>query len=180
MRKRSADLKLIQAFFKLLETKNYAKITVAEIVTEASLSRTTFYRYYTDVYDMYDKISVAIADKIVAELAVVFSSHAISSAELFSIFCRKLDSQKEYIKLLSGENGGKEFFEIVIKRSFSSINKYNTDLSESEFFAIKFVLFSGIATYIKTLMDGTEFHSKYLEMYKKILLDAQEAGERNE
>ena len=47
MRQRSADIKLIQAFFKLLETKNYAKISVAEIVAEASLSRTTFYRYYT-------------------------------------------------------------------------------------------------------------------------------------
>ena len=179
MRQRSADIKLMQAFFKLLETKNYAKISVAEIVAEASLSRTTFYRYYTDVYDMYDKISNAIADKIVAELAVVFSNNAISSAELFSVFCEKLDSQKEYIKLLSGENGGKEFFEIVIRRSFSNLNKRDASLSESEFFAIKFVLFSGIATYIKTLMEETEFNVRYLELYKKILVEAQEAGIKN-
>lgn len=180
MRRRSADVKLMQAFFKLLETKSYSKISVSEIVAEASLSRTTFYRYYTDVYDMYDKISVAIVDKIVAELIAVFSNESVSRNELFEEFCEKLEAQKRYIGLLSGKNGGKEFFEIVTKRAFSSMNEYNALLSDSDLFAVKFVLFSGIATYVKTIMYGTDFDSKYLEMYKRILIDAQEAGRENE
>ena len=180
MRNRSADIKLKQAFFKLLETKSYSRISVSEVVAEAGLSRTTFYRYYTDIYDMYDKISVAIVDKIIAELAVVFSEKSDNRSSLLEAFCEKLESQKRYIRLLSGENGGKEFFEIVTGSAFLSMNENNLRLSESDFFAVKFVLFSGIATYVKTLMDGTDFDSKYLEMYKRILTDAQEAGRENE
>lgn len=180
MRKRSADMKLIQAFFKLIESKNYAKITVAEIVAEASLSRTTFYRYYTDVYDMYDKISVAIIDSIISELIFAFSDRSADRGELLDIFCDKLESQKKYIKLLSGENAGKEFFETVIKRVLMCFDGYNSSFTESEFFAVRFVLLSGIATYIKTLMNGTDFDRKYLEMYKRILIEAQEAGRKNE
>lgn len=180
MRSRTADMKLINAFFDLLEVKSYKKISVAEIVAEASLSRTTFYRYYTDMYDMYNKISVAIVDKIVAELVVIFLNKAISREELFENFCEKLRSQKRYISLLSGENGGKEFFDIVINRASLCLTQVDFELSEADFFAAKFVLFSGIATYIKTLMDGTEFDSKYLEMYKRTLIEAQEAGRKNE
>lgn len=180
MRRRKADNKLMLAFFKLLETKSYSKISVSEIVAEAGLSRTTFYRYYTDVYDMYDKISVAVVDRIVAELAVVFTDKSVDRESLLEAFSEKLESQKRYIKLLSGENGGKEFFEIVTKRAFFCLGQYGALLSKSDFFAVKFVLFSGIATYVKTIQDGTEFDSRYLEMYKRILADAQEAGRENE
>ena len=180
MRRRSADIKLMQAFFRLLETKSYSKISVSEIVTQADLSRTTFYRYYTDVYDMYDKISAAIVGRIIDELVVIFSENSVCRSELLEEFCERLETQKRYIRLLSGENGGKEFYEIVTRIAFSRMNENNARLSESDFFAAKFVLFSGIATYVKTLLDGTDFDSKYLEMYKRILADAQEAGRENE
>lgn len=180
MRRRKADTMLMLAFFKLLETKSYSKISVSEIVDEAGLSRTTFYRYYTDVYDMYDKISVSIVDKVISELFVVIAEKKADRGELFEMFCEKLESQKKYIRLLSGENGGKEFFETAIQRAFVYVKQYDLSFSEGDFFAIKFVLFSGIASYIRTLIDGTDFDSKYLETYKRILIEAQEAGRKNE
>ena len=180
MRKRNADRKLMAAFFDLLETKSYEKISVAEIVEAAGLSRTTFYRYYTDVYDMYEKISVGVIDRIIAELTVTLTVKSISRSERFQAFSEKLESQKRYIKLLCGENGGKEFFEIVTKRVFYCMKEYGALLNTGDFFAVKFVFYSGIATYLKTIMDGTEFDSRYVEMYERIFADAKEVGRENE
>lgn len=180
MKPRNADKKLMVAFFDLLETKSYEKITVAEIVEAAGLSRTTFYRYYTDVYDMYDKISVGVIDRIIAELAVTLTVKSISRSERFQSFSEKLEGQKRYIRLLCGEKGGKEFFEIVTGRVFHCMNECGSLLNTGDFFAVKFVFYSGIATYLKTIMDGTEFDSRYVEMYKRIFAEAKEAGRENE
>ena len=181
MRRRSADVKLAAAFFTLLKSTHYTEITVTDIVEEAGLSRTTFYRYYTDVIDMYNKISDGIFKAVFSEFSKVFSSETAGRGELFGQFCEKLESQKEYISLLSGENGGKKFFEIGIDKVFTYLNESKVNLSEEEKFAIKFVLFSGIGTYVKNIMDSTEFDQKYIAIYKKILTDAQEgAGRRNE
>lgn len=45
-----------QALAELLQEKELRKITVQEIVDKADISRVTFYKYYLDVYDLYDKI----------------------------------------------------------------------------------------------------------------------------
>jgi len=45
-----------QAFSEILKEKELRKITVQEIVDKADISRVTFYNYYLDVYDLYDKL----------------------------------------------------------------------------------------------------------------------------
>lgn len=45
-----------QALSELLKEKDLRKITVQEIIDKAEISRFTFYKYYLDVYDLYDKI----------------------------------------------------------------------------------------------------------------------------
>ncbi len=47
---------IFQAFSELLKEKELRKITVQEIVDKADISRVTFYKYYLDVYDLYDKV----------------------------------------------------------------------------------------------------------------------------
>ena len=47
---------IFQAFSELLKEKELRKITVQEIVDKADISRVTFYKYYFDVYDLYDKV----------------------------------------------------------------------------------------------------------------------------
>ena len=47
---------IFQAFSELLKEKELRKITVQEVVDKADISRVTFYKYYLDVYDLYDKV----------------------------------------------------------------------------------------------------------------------------
>ncbi|MCD8390233.1 MAG: TetR/AcrR family transcriptional regulator, partial [Firmicutes bacterium] len=41
---------LVTAFFQLAEIKNINQITIREITNRAGYNRTTFYRYFEDVY----------------------------------------------------------------------------------------------------------------------------------
>lgn len=55
---------IFQAFSELLKEKELRKITVQEIVDKADISRVTFYKYYLDVYDLYDKIESELLTNI--------------------------------------------------------------------------------------------------------------------
>ena len=48
--------RLKETLIELLKEKKLEQITVVEITDRANLNRTTFYRHYLDVYDLYEKI----------------------------------------------------------------------------------------------------------------------------
>ena len=56
--------KLQTALLELLQEKNIEQITVMEITERAQINRTSFYRYYLDVYDLYEQIIDALVEKL--------------------------------------------------------------------------------------------------------------------
>lgn len=167
--------KMEKAFFGFLEEKAYTKIAVSEIIEKAGVSRTTFYRHYVDIFDMYDKTCKRMIDKFLSELADIFLSvdPDVLWARVDS-FCEKLTSQKKYIVLLCGKNGDRTFFEHAVAMVMEYPKLYNEDADKNKMFALKFVVLSGVATYVKSLMYSVEFPSVFLEISKKILMDTQE------
>lgn len=56
-RRSSYSKKMIrEALYQLMQEKPINKITVKEICETADVNRSTFYSYYLDIYDLYDKI----------------------------------------------------------------------------------------------------------------------------
>lgn len=53
-----------QSLFELLETKTLEKITVVDICSKADINRGTFYKYYRDVPDLYDKTENLLVEQI--------------------------------------------------------------------------------------------------------------------
>lgn len=53
-----------QALFELLKTKSLDEITVVDLCTEADVNRGTFYKYYRDVPDLYDKTEDSLVEEI--------------------------------------------------------------------------------------------------------------------
>lgn len=53
---RKADAAITGALFSLLETKDFHKISVSDIIKKAKINRSTFYRHYVDKYDILDHI----------------------------------------------------------------------------------------------------------------------------
>lgn len=67
-RKALKTKKLIKnALAELLQNKNLKDITVQEVAQKADISRTTFYNYYYDVYDIYEQLE----KEVLAELGIL-------------------------------------------------------------------------------------------------------------
>ena len=55
-RRTKYSLRVIRAaLFELLETKSLDAVTVTDICALADVNRGTFYKYYRDVYDLFEK-----------------------------------------------------------------------------------------------------------------------------
>ena len=57
-----------EAFFKLLEEKDFAYITVKEICEKAGVNRSTFYLHYETVNDLLTESARYIIDKLIANM----------------------------------------------------------------------------------------------------------------
>ena len=173
---KSAD-KLIRGFFSLLEEKHYSEITVTELISRSGVSRTTFYRQFEDIFDMYDKVCGLMIDEIMKSIVAAFENDKTGDLSvLIDVLCEKFESQKHYTRLLCGRNGDIKFFEIGVRVAFLYFSVFEKVLSEKELFTLKFVVFSGMGTYVKSILDDEIFDEKNIETYKRILTESQRAG----
>lgn len=53
-----------EALLKLLDNQSLKKITVREICLKADVNRATFYRHFTDIYNLYEEICKEIISKV--------------------------------------------------------------------------------------------------------------------
>ena len=56
-----------KSFLELLKEKPAAKITVKELCEAADINRTTFYRNYLDIYDLYEKLEEELTETAFAD-----------------------------------------------------------------------------------------------------------------
>lgn len=57
------------SFLGLLERKPFERITVRDLCEEADINRTTFYRYYTDMFALNDELADDLFETLFTELA---------------------------------------------------------------------------------------------------------------
>ena len=60
---------IFNAFLQLRATKPLEKISVRELCQTAQINKSTFYKYYADLYDLSDQMESQVIDQIVANLA---------------------------------------------------------------------------------------------------------------
>ena len=166
--KLSARVKMEKAYFDLLETKHYSKITVSDIIAKAQISRTTFYRHYVDIFDMHEKIADRLGETIIGECLkkVLLAS---SEEEYFSEILRIFNSQEKYIVLISGENGSRYFFESMFNKATNDIFPSLAHLSEDQLFRLKFMVMSAVGVYVKDILDSREHDPQFINICKKLL-----------
>ena len=90
---------IMDTFISLLEEKEIKKITVSELCNIADINRATFYRYYLDIYDLYDKIQ----DEFVSELKeIIINNHNnyISTSVLVKSILDALLREKKLSKII--------------------------------------------------------------------------------
>ncbi|MDD3240963.1 MAG: TetR/AcrR family transcriptional regulator [Lachnospira sp.] len=65
LRSRYSQKVIMDAMLELLNEKPLDKITVTDICTRAQINRGTFYKYYENVIDLYEKTEDSVIDEII-------------------------------------------------------------------------------------------------------------------
>lgn len=58
----TTQIRIIDAYLHLMETTDFDKIAVSSIVEKADVTRSTFYSYFTDIYDLLEYVEDEITD----------------------------------------------------------------------------------------------------------------------
>ncbi len=163
----SAQEKLEQVYFSLLEEKHYSKISVSELIEKAGVSRMTFYRNYEDIFDMHIKVCTHLVSSLAEKLVDIFLKKE-DITESVESFCRILNSQRKYIALLCGENADRKMYELALPIIMECGNKVSDGLDSDRAFMLKFIALSGIATYFRSLVKDSEYPPEFIKIYRNI------------
>lgn len=107
---KSAIERIIDAYFYLLKTRRYDMITVSSVIRKAGVNRSTFYRHFVDIYDLYDSVCDETAQEIVSAihfenldgfLNYEFETIGRQCVNTFDVYLK----YKNKIDILSGKNG---------------------------------------------------------------------------
>jgi AcrR family transcriptional regulator len=98
---------LIDAFWSLYCEKRIEKITVKEISQRAGYNRGTFYEYFTDVYEVLDKIEQSLVPTLDELPPTTKLDHNMDIP--FDMFLKLYEKNCKYYSVLLGDNGDPAF-----------------------------------------------------------------------
>ena len=170
MRRTSAVQKLDNAYFELLETTHYSKITVSDIIRKSEISRTTFYRNYDDIFDMHKKIADRLAEELIRKCIKIAITNVLTTHNLgFHYIVETVNTQEKYILLLSGKNGSRYFFETLYQRALSVLDSLSIHISEDLVFRAKFIIVAVISLYVRDIIEEREHNFEIVNITSRIL-----------
>jgi putative transcriptional regulator len=88
-------------FISKLEVNNFKEVTISEIVAEANLSRSTFYRYFRNKYSV---IEFFIDDILDNYLLVVSKKSVVNFTDILVIYFEFWEENMHYLSLLKKHN----------------------------------------------------------------------------
>lgn len=94
------------SFVSLLAKKPLAKVTVKEICELSEINRATFYKYYSDPFDLLDKIEQSFLEELGNNLS---QSAGKDFKETFSFILVSIKAESELYQTLFSENGDPHF-----------------------------------------------------------------------
>jgi AcrR family transcriptional regulator len=164
---------LMEAFWQIYCKTRIEKVTVKDITAKAGYNRTTFYEYFTDVYDVLEQIESAVLpshEGLMPHNPVHTSATALPIDELTQIY----EKNKKYYVVLFGENGDpsfqtkfKNYMKAMVKQHLAS--EGITATFETEF-ALEFTLSAmlGVLTFWFRL-DSPPSTNKLFELMGELI-----------
>lgn len=92
-------------FIALLKEKPVNKVTVKEICDRAEINRATFYKYYSDPFDLLNKIEL----EMLAQLQSSLKTSPRSFREIFIFIMENIRADGDRYQTLVSENGDSKF-----------------------------------------------------------------------
>lgn len=112
---------LMEAFWQIYCERGLEKTTVKEITAKAGYNRSTFYEYFTDVYDVLEQIenSLLPGPQDLPPLSLTNNSAAPPSIDMF---IKMYEKNRKYYTVLLGD-GGDSSFQSKIKNNMKAMVK---------------------------------------------------------
>ena len=125
MEEKNARARIIESYNELLRKYKYNKISVTKIVEKANVNKSTFYRNFADVYDLYDAVCLETADSIIdyAVRTMNVDWEDVDVQGFIELFNNVLQATSDKMYLLSGVNGSLRFVTILRERIIKFANK---------------------------------------------------------
>jgi AcrR family transcriptional regulator len=135
---------LADAFWQIYCEKRIEKITVKDITTKAGYNRSTFYEYYTDVYDVLEQIESSVLPDMEKHKKIVLKKNM-----LFPVnhFVEVYSKNKQYYVVLLGKNGDPAFQE-KMKNSYKDLVRPILQSYETDDYTLEYSLEYGISAII--------------------------------
>ena len=155
--------KLINAFWELYCENKIEKITVKAITDKAGYYRSTFYEYFSDVYELLEEIEKNLLIKHRSVMEEVCKTKDLSHVkELAFVFCRE---NAEVLAILLGPNGDPEFYSAIKKHILRCIKEILHVDSDSKEVQIALEIVSGaiisVLTYWYQHQDTVDLHELF-------------------
>ena len=107
-RVRYTKMVIQEQFCNVLREKPLNRVTVKEICERAKINRATFYRYYTDPYDLLEKMEQGFLEDMFKKLA---NSVSIGTKKVLILIMEKMKENLSLYQALFSENGDRQFVE---------------------------------------------------------------------
>ncbi len=164
--------KLIDSFWELYCQKKIEKISIKEITNNAGYYRSTFYEYFSDIYDVLDQLET---DLILYLKENIHSSLDTSlNEDIIKRLANMYESKGEYLSVLLGEKGDpifqkklKDFLRPMIFETFglSGNDKYNQ-------FTYEFAISAIISSIKYWYESGKQIHTEEMVvLIRSMLMD---------
>ena len=175
-----------KAFVELLAEKSFEEITVKDILERAVINRTTFYRHYTDKFDLAQKLSDELLQNYTKFVDVRFKgTHSFEHLmEIMDQIYFSMGQDRDVVLLFlkSGSFNFRIRLQHMLQESFMTFaEKQDTVIGNKE---LQSILFSNIAM---TLIEYALSHPEYktaseliqeLKNYAAFITSAQITGEK--
>jgi AcrR family transcriptional regulator len=164
---------LMEAFWGIYCGTRIEKVTIKDIAAKAGYNRSTFYEYFTDVYDVLEQIENAVLpshEGLMQHDPAAMTNSSLPIDELTQIY----EKNKKYYVVLFGENGDpsfqnkfKNYMKAMVKQHLASEGKAETFEIE---FALEFMLSAliGALTYWFSL-DSPPSTNKLFELMGELI-----------
>lgn len=166
----SAKKRIIVAVVELIQDTDISKITVSNIQKQANVSRSTFYRYFVDVYGVYETAISEFVEKCADLFKVILFTNELSLTDIET----PGENDGFFPEAFSFSTADTLLFRYLQKKEpllFSDLikEKLTLDLPEVSEFVSSFILDSLTTIYTLDYFDGRSFNLELINLASGII-----------
>jgi AcrR family transcriptional regulator len=153
---------LMEAFWQIYCQKRIEQVTVKEITAKAGYNRSTFYEYFTDVYDVLEQIEDSLLPSL-QDIPPLSLINASNTPMPIYAFPKMYEKNRKYYVVLFGDNGDPSFQSKIKNHMKAMLKKILSAQGIGDNFEIDITLeytlsaMIGVMTYwfkMETIPDG--------------------------